>query len=342
MLFNKTEISKLSYDQKKIAITFQKLLLKININETDDLIDKEIKKSYIKGYLRNSQNCRDILKKVTSFIINNNIFDNKFIYITKPYPMIHMSNDELESGGFHNDQVGTDQMFTCWIPITNYNYPALSISLIKNKYLNFFNKFLKKLNLLTFFSKKLFTDYGSAYFWDAKIFHNGNKNITNNISCAIQVKITSKPYLLEQSFNFKDNIENYKVIDEEEMMSGYDIYSRFLALIQNNQINCLDDVDNFYNINKFKKNEQISFALSVLSQRLNFALSKNIQIKFSKNQIFLIDYMSALVGADNLISLKRLFFLFSKQKDDKDYIKFNNFLNNLQLSSDKIDYIKNL
>jgi hypothetical protein len=342
MLFNKTEISELSYYQKKIAITFQKLLLKININETDDLIEKEMKKSYIKGYLRNSENCKDILKKVTSFIINNNILDDKFIYITKPYPMIHMANDELESGGFHNDQVGTDQMFTCWIPITKYNYPALSISLIKNKYLNFLNRFLKKLNLLNFFSKKLSTDYGSAYFWDAKIFHNGNKNTTNNISCAFQVKITSKPYLLEHSFNFKKGIENYDVVNEKEIINGYDIYSKFLELILSSKIKCLNDVDNFYNINNIKKNEQISFALSVLSQRLNFAISKNIEIKFSKNKIFLIDYMSALVGAYNLISLKRLFFSLSKNKEHKNYIKFNNFLNNLQLSSEKLDYIKDL
>ena len=90
-----------------------------------------------------------------------------------------------------------------------------------------------------------------------------------------------------------------------------------------------------------KKNQSISFALSVLSQRLIFAKSKKLKLGLDYEKIFLIDYMSLLLGADNLISVKRLIFYFKKRNDNSSLKKLKKYLNKIKLSKNKIEFLIN-
>ena len=254
--------------------------------------------------------------------------------------MLHLKNDYLEAGGFHNDQIGSSQMYTCWVPITKYKYPALSRSIITSKNLNFLNIILKKLNLLKIFKVNIFAKFGEAYFWDAKIFHSGNLNASNNISSAFQFKITQTPFFLEKSFKIGSKF-NYKSINQKKIIVYFRIYLKFLKLLKKNKINTVEDLENFIKLNKLKKNQPISFALSVLSQRLIFAKSKKLKLSLDNEKIFLLDYMSILLGADNLISAKRLFFYIKERNDNSKLKKLKKYLNKIKLSKNKIEFLMN-
>ncbi len=340
MFLIKKKINEIETYQKQISIDINELNKKLKLKQANSLEEKEIIKSFIKGIIRYSKPC----KKILQIIIKQNIF-NKFLnndtnYISIPYPMLHLKNDYLEAGGFHNDQIGSSQMYTCWVPITKYKYPALSRSIIISKNLNFLNIILKKLNLSKIFKKNIFVKFGEAYFWDAKIFHSGNLNVSNRISSAFQFKITQRPFFLEKSFKIGSKFD-YKSINKKKIIVYFRIYLKFLKLLKKNKINKVEDLDDFIKLNKLKKNKSISFALSVLSQRLIFAKSKKLKLSLDNEKIFLIDYMSLLLGADNLISAKRLFCYFKERNDNSELKKLKLYLNKIKLSKNKIEFLMN-
>ena len=77
---------------------------------------------------------------------------NNFRY-TNLYPMIHLCNDRVESGGYHFDQVDKNKLITLWIAISQYEYAPLSILNfnLKNVLLN---KIVIKSKIPEYFSKK--------------------------------------------------------------------------------------------------------------------------------------------------------------------------------------------
>ena len=64
----------------------------------------EIKKSFIRGMLRYSENTLNILKFIKDYYDQNLIKSKDLNWITLPYPMIHLPNDLMEDGGFHYDE----------------------------------------------------------------------------------------------------------------------------------------------------------------------------------------------------------------------------------------------
>ena len=340
MLLIKKKINKIEFHQKQISIDINELNKKLKLQQANSLEEREIIKSFIKGIIRYSKPCKKILQILIKQKIFNKFLNNNINYISIPYPMIHLKKDFLEAGGFHNDQIGSSQMYTCWIPITKYKYPALSRSIIIRKNLNFLNIILKKLNLLKIFKINIFVKFGEAYLWDAKIFHRGNLNVSNKISSAFQFKITQSPFFLEKSFKIGSKFD-YKSINKKKIIVYFRIYLKFIKLLKKNKINNVEDLENFILLNKLKKNQSISFALSVLSQRLIFAKSKKLNLGLDNEKIFLIDYMSLLLGADNLISVKRLIFYFKKRNDNSSLKKLKKYLNKIKLSKNKIEFLMN-
>lgn len=340
MLLIKKKINNIELHQKQISKDINELNKKLKLKEANSLEEKEAIKSFIKGVIRYSEPCKRILQIIVNKKFFNTFLNNNINYISIPYPMLHLKNDYLEAGGFHNDQIGLSQMYTCWVPITNYKYPALSRSLIIIKNLNFLNIILKKLNLLKFFKSNIFVKFGEAYFWDAKIFHSGNLNVSNEISSAFQFKITRGSFFLEKSFKIGDKLD-YKTINKNKIKNNFQIYLKFLKLLKKNKINKVEDLENFIKLNKLKKNQSISFALSLLSQRLIFAKSKKLELSLDNKRIFLIDYMSLLLGADNLISVKRLFFYIKEKNDNSELKKLKKYLNKIKLSKNKIEFLMN-
>ena len=340
MLLIKKKIDKIEYHQKQISSDINELVKKLRLKQANTLEEREIIKSFIKGITRYSKPCKKILQIIIKQKNFNKFFNNKINYISIPYPMLHLKNDYLEAGDFHNDQIGSLQMYTCWVPITKYKYPALSRSIIINKNLNFLNVILKKLNLLKIFNKNIFAKFGEVYFWDAKIFHKGNLNVSNQISSAFQVKITQSPFLLEKSFKIGRKFD-YKVINKKKILVYFRIYSKFLKLLKKNEIRKVEDLEKFIKLNKLKKNQFISFSLSILSQRLIFAKLKKSNLSLNKEKIYLIDYMALLLGAENLISAKRLLFFIKESKDNSKLKKLKKYLTKIKLSKDQIKFLTN-
>ena len=143
MLLIKKKINKIEFHQNIISIDINELNKKLKLQQANSLEEREIIKSFIKVLLDTQNLCKKILQILIKQKIFNKFLNNNINYISIPYPMIHLKKDFLEAGGFHNDQIGSSQMYTCWIPITKYKYPALSRSIIIRKNLNFLNIFLK-------------------------------------------------------------------------------------------------------------------------------------------------------------------------------------------------------
>ena len=114
---------------KELEIYFSELIKYFELNnfwKEDEFFQIEIKKSLIRALLRESVCSKNLLLSIIENYKNSQFFDEKIKWCTKLYPMIHLSNDRSEAIGYHYDQIGKNKFFTSWIPITNYNYPALA------------------------------------------------------------------------------------------------------------------------------------------------------------------------------------------------------------------------
>ena len=153
--------------------------------------------------MRESVYSKDLLSDVIENYKKSSFFDNKIKWCTKLYPMIHLSNDRSEAIGYHYDKIGKNKFFTSWIPITNYSYSALSYV----KYSQFFHSLLSrliiKLRLTKIFSKKIFVDRGDVLLWNGNMIHQGNLNISKEITLAVQMKFTEKKFKHEKSIDLE-------------------------------------------------------------------------------------------------------------------------------------------
>jgi len=272
----------------------------------------EIKKSFLRSMLRYSNPTQELLINITNYLNKRNFFSNINWY-TKLYPMIHLSQDKSEAiGGYHFDQGDDNETFTCWIPITDYLYDALSIS----KYDNFFTKLMAKpiikLNLAKTIAFDLKVKAGNFYIWSGSRIHAGNLNTSEFISAAFQMKFTKKPALFEESYDFKSTNKHRKSsINENEnndfIIKRFQNYNYFVSeLLDNNNESNADKfqfIKNKINKYNFYNSPDISFALSVLSQRLR-SMKKNVYNYDSKD--LNLDIASILTGSENFIALKRL------------------------------------
>ena len=354
MEYLKIDDFSLTDDLQNFQIFFDKISLNLDLDKNwshKKAIKNEIIKSYVRGLIRESNFSKNIISQALIEIKKQNFFQDH-LFITKAYPMIHLQNDIFEAGNFHNDQIGNEKMFTCWIPFTDYEYPALSFTNFKKKKFILFNRVLNKLNLIDYFSHNIYVKKNEIYLWDARLFHKGNVNLSEKITCAIQFKITSKPFLYERSkkiilkkkmdtFNYE---HEFNSSSESIILNNYndyiDLVDRLLSIKSDEEFNYeIMDI-----INNKNKTKITSFALSVLSQRLLLLEKRSSEYKKYKKICNYIDLSSLICGAENLISLERiknsnLYQLFSKSaKSDlmifiKNYNQSNLILNNQGFNS---------
>ena len=320
----------------------QAIELRKNWNEQEAL-NLEIKKSFVRGLIRYSLNSFKLIEFLCRDLNNLSKKDKDPIRWATPfYPMIHLSNDKVEGGSFHNDNLDMKNFFTCWIPLTNYNYPALSIFPFQNKIINLISRFIIKLKLSNFFSKKINVKKGDYLIWDGLRIHSGNINSSNLITCALQIKFTSEIYSLEPSISifsdFKEN-PNFLNFDEFQIKKQFNIFLKMILDVidvtkNNNNIDEEEMIEKFY-IYYSRINKPTSFALSVLAQRIlthSNILLKNCHPNFQVKKIIkLLDLLSVLSGSSNLTSVKRLlkeYSLVDLQKKIKKFDRFNSFPSN--------------
>ena len=274
----------------------------------------ELKKCYIRGVLRESYLMGDLHKYLISQLDKNLIFDS-YNFFTKLYPMIHLSGDKSESSNYlHYDQEGSIEAYTCWLPITKNNYKEISLFKYENTLINYFTKIISKINFFRFISSQLKSKFGFYYIWSGRRLHKGNLNTSNQISCAVQMKISktelskeeSKENLLKYNlFNYRNNIESENFYKEnfykiEDIITEID----FLNNSQfSNIIPLIKKIKNLTLLNFNENNSEASFAISVFSQRIRLLYKNDRTTLFN---CFCYDIASVLLGGSNIISLFRI------------------------------------
>ena len=138
--------------------------------------------------------------------------------------------------------------------------------------------------------------------------HAGNLYISDNISCAIQLKLSENIYDFEFCQNIDDETQPiFMNFDNISLKNLFDKYFHGLTELNSNSKikNLFENSAHF--VAQFAGNSlPISFGLSVLSQRLisrKFLFDSNYT---SKSFIENMDIASLMLGSSNLISLKRL------------------------------------
>tara|TARA_B100000965_G_C19582514_1_gene754260 strand:- start:399 stop:1451 length:1053 start_codon:yes stop_codon:yes gene_type:complete len=308
-------------------------------------LDIEIKKSILRSQIRYSINTDNLLFKILKSISSVTKNNCKF---TRLYPMIHLPNDKIEAGGFHFDQVDNKEIKTVWIAASNYNYPALSIF-----DLNLKNKKIKsaliKLKVPNIFGKKIYSEQGDINIWDGSLIHAGNFNNSKNVSLALQMKLIDH----KDNFIFEDTKDVLNVGPNCFIEKNYvakdvcQLYEEFNYLIEqillrseenskvSYDLSILNDFSSKFNFANFA---HYSFAMSILSQRIrSFKNLFSSKIKNLSKFTILLDYMSLILGAENLVSAKRLFIDYDRNKDFLDLIK--NYIDNSDNKFEKFNKI---
>ena len=284
----------------------------INFPETwkkEQSFEIEIKKSFLRGIIRYSQPTISLIERIRN--ISKNRFDenDNLNWMSLPYPMIHLPGDQIERGVYHYDD-RQNNFYTCWIPLINYEYNSLSFFKFQNKLVELFSPILLRSNLCEVASSKIKAEQGNVFFWNGKLIHKGNLNTSNKTSMAVQFKLTKDVYVYEQTSSLHKKIdlnENFMNFSKSEIQNLFDEYYEINLEIKKDQDN-KDYKKAIKNIlkNFNKKSLPISFALSLLSQRI--ATHKKFFTDFHITPSFteVLDLVSIVIGSANLISLHRL------------------------------------
>ena len=189
----------------------------------NNLKELELKKCYIRGIIRESNLIGDLQEHIITELKKKEAFKS-YNFFSKFYPMIHLPGDESESSNYlHYDQDDKIETYTCWLPITNNEYKEISIFKYENFLINYFIKFISKIKFFNFFSKKINSKHGYYYIWSGKRLHKGNLNISNKVSCAIQMKISKKKLTKEQS---KTNLVKGNFFEYNKNIRSKDYYKK--------------------------------------------------------------------------------------------------------------------
>ena len=274
----------------------------------------ELKKCYIRGVLRESHLMGVLHEYLISDLCKNNTF-NKYNFFTKPYPMIHLPGDKSESTNYlHYDQEDDVETYTCWLPITKNDYEEISIFIYENPLVNFFAKIISKIKFFKIISNQLKSKFGYYYLWSGKRLHKGNLNTSNQLSCAIQMKISLKE--LSKEVSKKNPLKNNSFIFKNKIVSEKSYKENFYNLstvindldaIKNNEFNDLvfliSKIKSLIFFNFTENNQEISFAISIFSQRIRPQYKNDRIVLFN---CFCYDIASVLLGGSNTVSLFRI------------------------------------
>lgn len=296
---------------KEVEIYLSELIKYFELNnfwKEDDFLKIEIKKSLIRALLRESVYSKNLLLDIIENYKNSSFFDEKIKWCTKLYPMIHLSNDKSEAIGYHYDKIGKKTFFTSWIPITDYSYPALSYVDYSQSFHSLLSRLIIKLGLTKILSQKIFVNRGDVLLWNGNMIHQGNLNTSKEITLAVQMKFTEKKFKHEKSIEL-DKLESnlsYKDLDINSLnINLQDIINYSKNLGKNIEENILN-ISIYLKKNLNNTEPVISFALSVLAQRI---VTNNFLIRDVNNKTNLsnnLDIFSIYLGGENLSSLERL------------------------------------
>ena len=104
--------------------------------------------------------------------------------------------------------------------------------------------------------------------------------------------------------------------------------------------NSFDDIAEIFKNNINFKKKEFSFSLSILSQRIrSFQKLFQNQLQNIGKFVTLLDYASTLIGAENLISFKRLFLNNEIKNQILENIMKNDVYDVCHLKKDKINLI---
>ena len=274
----------------------------------------EIKKSYIKSVLRY---CPETQKLQKSILVALKKKFNEFGY-TQFYPMLHLSQDKLEAGGFHYDQVDSKAIHTLWIAISDYSYNGLAI-MPYNIQNSFFNRLIIKSGITKILSKNISVKRGDSFLWPGTLIHAGNFNNSNNYSLAMQMKIigTKNTFAFEKTKQATTVDVDYFNTDhytEGNEIKDFDCFSDLIHHTVEISTEKSSFEQKFSKINQkiisLEKNinrQVVSFAFSILSQRLLFSNKFNMSNSpNNQNLSLMLDFASLALGSENLISKKRI------------------------------------
>ena len=289
----------------------------------DDLINNEIKKSYIKSSLNYNGISKLAAFKTVYDFAKKNKFKMQDIFYTSCYSILHLPNDKIEEGNFHIDQDGSKTIYTIWTPITDYNYRALS-------YFKFGYLFYKLLNKISQKKFSFFYNYINvlkfkSILWSGFFLHKGNLNVSTSYTSASVIWVSIGQYKKSDiSYNLADSIKEFRSKEIKEDGNKILINDEFneLLLLINLIINFSDQYD-YLEINKFlnnlknenifselisKKNFKYSFFFSILAQRMKTMQKRNIKnnLKNNENLIIYFDILSVLLGLQSYSSFMRI------------------------------------
>lgn len=274
----------------------------------------EIKKSIVRSKLRYSIPGINFSVEVAKIAVNSNTNIMGTLFHTLIYPMIHLPGDKSEEGEFHTDQIGAFKLRTSWTAITNYGYDPL--------------RFVPFGLLGTALSQRIFhkpiprrlgisikADQGDTLTWGGGFYHCGNLNQTENTTCAAVIRISEQPLHLEPSRILQSDSSPVTQIKPK---NGSDDASHLVEILKilfswSVQLSA-NKIDEDLCIKIFKllhqngciKQPSISFALSLLAQRIR---TKNL-LSYHDDQkskiVYVLDLMSILSGPENLSSLNNI------------------------------------
>ena len=299
----KIKLSKISIqDIKKISSKFEKyskILFKENESFSEqNFIVNEIKKSIIKNLISYDE----VTVNLSKNIINDfkNYFNKKDleIEISNPGLMFHLPNDLSEEGTYHYDQIGKNQTYTLWTPISIYAYNPI-------KYYNFgfhLYKIFQLTKLINLFKEKFLSPIISEiYLWSGYFIHKGNLNTSKSKAAAIafHLQIVKNNKLNLKSFFFEE-INILEIYTKLKLFIDQIIQ---LDLDLNNKETFLINAEEIIKVNlNFIEKEIVSKIISIIAQRIfTYYSDENNKILSIK-----LDLIAYYIDKTNYASNQRL------------------------------------
>lgn len=283
---------------------------------TEDAMTIEVQKALLRSELRYSCAGIDLASEVAKNMARTLFGVRKHTYHTLLYPMIHLSGDKAEEGVFHTDQVANLKLRTGWTAITEYDYAALSY-IPFGLLVNALSSRILRVSLKPNRGLPIYAKQGETLTWGGGFYHRGNHNSSNQMSCAVVVRVTDRPLFFEPSRHTQINDISTKKLETSSFVDPSSEVNRRVQLIHaliewansidytnNNKYLCFE-INQYLADHACLSDPKLSFSLSLVAQRIRTvsALFYDDSDK-AKFVSFMLDLASLLCGAENLSSLQ--------------------------------------
>ena len=314
----------------------------IDKNNTFSVDSKFLKletlKSSVRSIIRYSSEARLFASKLATMFIK---IDNRLAnyYLTPPYLMYHLPNDQSEVSPIHDDQIKECQnMFTSWTALNNRQIKHASISLFNfsHTYMrSLTDKIYQKLNGSYIFPRDtllkklgcikydLIPQEKCSYVWSSKLLHQGNLNLDIEPHCALVFRLSQFPLYYEPAIKCseiageehfdKEAVSLMNILNALTPLLSLGLSAPLLNRFNNDSIKWIDNIEKKIDNMPFDLKKYLSFAFSLIAQRLQAVSDVNS-----------FNLMSFLLGKENLVSLEKFLNSCSDKNSLDLYIKFFN------------------